>query len=118
MLPITTAPATRSSQPISAVLRCRALQPAIRSTAGARLRRGGPVAVSSACRSTDGLSMRGLTGFVAVGIWTWVMRPSRRGCVAGSDVPPQDVGGEVGVLVAGGDVKGEAEGPGAGRARG
>ncbi|MFY9863127.1 MAG: hypothetical protein WAK58_04895 [Trebonia sp.] len=40
MLPIITAPATRSSQPISAVLRCRALQPAIRSTAGARLRRG------------------------------------------------------------------------------
>jgi hypothetical protein len=35
--------------------------------------------------------------------------PSLRGCVAGSDVPPQDVGGEVGVLVAGGDVKGEAE---------
>jgi hypothetical protein len=27
------------------------------------------------------------------------MLPSQGGCVAGSDVPPQDVGGEVGVLL-------------------
>ena len=34
---------------------------------------------------------------------------AQRGWVAGGDVPPQDIGGEVGVLVAGGDVKGEPE---------
>jgi hypothetical protein len=35
--------------------------------------------------------------------------------MGGGDVPPQDVGGEVGVLLAGGDVKGEAEAAGPGR---
>src|SRR5215813_5349323 len=58
MLPITTAPATSSSQPNSAVLRCLALQPAMRSTAGPRAGlRGGPVASSPAYSSADGLFM-------------------------------------------------------------
>jgi MFS family permease len=40
---------------------------------------------------------------------------AQRGWVGGGDVPPQDVGGEVGVLLAGGDVKGEAKAAGPGR---
>src|SRR5215469_8706612 len=63
MLLIITAPTTSSSQPNSAVLRCLALQPAMRSTTGPRTGvRGGPVASSPACSSADGLVMGSLTG--------------------------------------------------------
>src|SRR5215831_20941041 len=48
MLLIITAPTTSSSQPNSAVLRCLALQPAIRSTTGADVRPGGGREVGSA----------------------------------------------------------------------
>src|SRR5579863_3038421 len=54
----TTAPATSSSQPISAVLRCLALHPATRSTTGADVRRGGDGETGSApYSSADGRFM-------------------------------------------------------------
>src|ERR1035438_2890645 len=77
--PPTKTAATRKSQPSTAVLRCRALQPAIRSTTGGRERgRGGCRAACSGGAKTDERSMENLN--LVVGCTAGVV-----GCAACED---------------------------------
>src|SRR5579863_458295 len=83
----TTAPATSSSQPISAVLRCLALHPATRSTTGADVRRSGDGETGSApYSSADGRFMG-----ASLGLWPSLedaAKPSGLARAATSGRPP------------------------------